>query len=503
MNIIIVDDEQLIRQWFVYSIKNSSNNYNIVGEASNGQEALQLLEKVKVDVVITDIKMPVMDGLTLMSCANEKYADIDWIILTCYAEFEFARKAISQGAFEYLLKSEISDEEIIHKLKCLEIHRSKSNIKSDQIEYEREKMIRDILNDEIKEEQIKDAAEKCQLKLSTSSLITIAIECDYKLKNKVMDQWHPLTHYYDKFYWIRYDAAKYFVLAALKDDPSQLNSYNMMKELVIKLYEITGANLGISKVHHHIKDIKNMYKTANMALKQSFYDKNENKIYYYTEDNITEKNLLYLKTLKEDILEYLNKKRPEQLEEKIIHLLCEIETKRIKNVQWIYETVKEIFERIYFKYEEILKIDNTDYKSIINNVFRYKYCIDLKDYCKNIIKQLLEVIQSKNSKYSKPIQEAVKYIEDHYNENISLKIVAEEIYLNPNYLSQLFKKETNMKFNQFITHLRMEKTKELLKETNFKIYEIGIKVGYPNVSHFVRTFKKQEGISPYDYRSKI
>ncbi len=127
MKILVVDDEKPIRQWFAFCIQRFDRPYQLAGEAANGREALEIFRRERPDVVITDIKMPLMDGIELMKAVKQEDPAAEVVILSCYADFKFAQEAIKLGAADYLLKAEAQDADILRLLDQIFRRRSEEN----------------------------------------------------------------------------------------------------------------------------------------------------------------------------------------------------------------------------------------------------------------------------------------------------------------------------------------------------------------------------------------
>lgn len=135
LKILIVEDEGPIRDWIGYTIKNISDDFNIIGSVNNGKEAYNIAVKHTPDVIITDIKMPIMDGIELSKKVKEVMPEVYIIILTNFAEFSYAKEAISCGVYEYLIKSEIRPKELNEILyRINEKVKSKININEEKID---------------------------------------------------------------------------------------------------------------------------------------------------------------------------------------------------------------------------------------------------------------------------------------------------------------------------------------------------------------------------------
>ena len=410
MKIIVVDDDNIIRMGLTKMIEKIDESYEVISSFQNGALTLEYLKNhsKEVDLVITDIKMPVMTGIELI---ENSIKELDksplFLVLSGYDEFNYVRDTMKMGAFNYLLKP-IKRDELKKILK--EVDERINEIKS---------------NDKIIDKSI-EILKKDFFK----NILFSSKELNKKVENPLLENLQLNENYQYKM-----------IVLNKKVDSSIL--YGFIK--------------GIMDVH---KDIE----YSSFGYNDSVY------IIFYIN---TKTNNNY-----NDIFEFIVNKSDCFIELNISVYILD-DTDKIWRLREQSKLVKKMKEnadeslnvkKYYLTQDERLKeILNSDLNDVNNNITVIKLAKD--------------------------------YIINNYNKNISLKDVADEVYLSQNYLSELFKKEIGEGFYDFLSKYRIKKAKEVLLTTNLKVYEIAQMVGYNDSITFGRAFKKITGTTPNNFRN--
>lgn len=413
MRIIVVDDDKIIRMGLIKILNKLFDNHEVVGDFQNGALALEYLKENEgeIDLVITDIKMPVMTGIELVKSAiNELRLPPIFLVLSGYDEFTYVRDTMRYGAFNYLLKP-IKKDELKKVIEDVEIKlqelKKKDNIMNKSIELIKKDFFKHLLfsNTDI------------NLKMDKSLLDNIQLDENY---------------YY-----------KMIILPMNKED----------KEIGSKL------------LSEYIKEVI------------KFNEKIEY-LYFYFGDNVY-------------IIFYFNINEIQSIE----LLVNEIDSKTdifIENDMSIF--ILKSTEKVW-ELREYVKI----VKRVKENMI---YTKKIKKYFIEDLNELSEILSDDKAVYSATsIKLAIQFITNNFDKNITLKDVADEVFLSQNYLSELFKKETGEGFYEFLSNYRIKRAKEMLITTNLKIYEIAESVGYNDSITFGRAFKKITGTTPNSFRN--
>ena len=529
LNILVVDDEKYIRKGISATIKEAGAQFDICGEAGNGQEALSLIEKHMPDVVITDIKMPKMDGIELVGRINTDYPKIRKIILSGFDEFEYVRKSMINGAVDYLLKP-VDEEQVKNILLAIE-EDIKAEKKKDTDGIEEKNKINEslsILKDKFLVDlvagKVKISDEETKVKLEQFNLPQE--EGRYCIVIVSMDNYDYLSRQMPDETDIKLSGIKE-ALKKLDDEGTTVSSFTYDNNIIVlgalgksgdtpeqaaedifaMLPEDIRAafSLGAGECVSKITEIDTSYKSALKNLELRFYKfernifaepKKANNFTFITFQDI-------YNTITEKIKDHFYAGKKELLINSLDALALRFSEKMISPHE-----VTDILTKVYLKIES----ESTVFKQICSEIYglKFSYTDTLKTF--DCLQQMIEFtaqyysdiadkMKECSSIKSKEIVERVKrYILNNYKKDLSLKEVAEIVYLNPNYLSEIFKCRTGENFIEYITRIRIDHAKKLLRDLGYKTYQVGQMVGYEDPSYFSKVFKKTVGVSPSRYR---
>ncbi|MEN8905628.1 MAG: response regulator [Clostridiales bacterium] len=529
--VLIVDDEYFIRKGLKKIIL-KEKNFDVIGTASNGIEAIELIKKEVPDIVITDIKMPKMDGIKLISNINTDYPDVKTIILSGFDEFEFVRKTLRYGAHDYILKP-VDDFKLISTLNELslliektlenELNRKELNRKSHKgLEILREKLVHEVVTGYWDNENlIKDKLKEMEFdylfeKEIYNQVIVVRLDNYEIMKKKIGIQEADLNLFiirniveetvtsYSKYMSCFENNSVLLITPYLKEHIKQLqiniinnlNKYSKNKFTIAVGSKVMGFK-GVYKSYNEAKKIINclIKNEDNIVLYE--YIENEDKV-------ITSKEIYFLieKYSKRfiNLIEMVNSERVDILLDEIFEKI-EINNLNKIDVIKLFRNIYILMQvKLYLIDEWIGEIYGREY-CFNNTLGYYSNLNDMKKYLKDFFVKIIEKSEKyKSRRDTKLIENVKKYIDKNYNENITLSEIAEITYLNPNYFCEFFKEEMNQTFVDYLTNVRIDKAKEILKDERIKIYEISDLVGYNDSAYFCRVFKKIVGVTPTQYR---
>lgn len=542
--LMVVEDEKIIRKGIIQGIKWNELGFEVVAEGKNGVEALEKLKESKVDVVITDIKMPIMDGIELSKQIRQKYEDIEIVILSGFSEFEYAREAITFNAYEYLLKPTKKAKliEIFQRIKIKldikkeeqEMKRSKNIILNEGYEKLRKEFLIGILDGD-KEilSNVKEGMNKLELDLDneifTSAVIKIntkstteRIENAWNNDNKII--MYTYKNIVDEI--LKDVGTSNFVIRDINEidiifsfDTQKQQNDQMIKVLnritkslndIIFATNNININIGVGLTYSSILQINKSYEQAKKALEKSFF-KSDKYINIFSSNLESEFENQWIKNCTKEISSIVNNMIKGDIKnlENLINSMFDsfinqkINPKTIKN--YCYMLQFTLTSSIYGLIEksEILKIE-----SEFDNVIEKSNNLDeLKQELLNLLLKILEDFIKLNNKEipnEKIIVEKAKdYIKANYSKKITLYDISEEICLSPNYFSVVFKKITGETYIDYLQKIRMMAAKKMLEDRTKKVYEIAFEIGYSDYKYFTSKFKKIVGISPKEYRKNI
>lgn len=529
IKVFLVEDEFVIREGIKNNIDWKGHGYEFCGEASDGELALPLIKKEKPDIVVTDIRMPFMNGLELSRIIKKEMPWIEIIILSGFEEFEYAKEAIKLGIAQYLTKP-ISGDELLHELDFL-VNKIEEN--------KREQEIREMYLKEMRENRISERkaffeklvtgsesaaelivdAEKINLNISSVYYCIMLVNTSVnthsseEFSNRLVDIDEEIENNINEEYVITFDRdieGKAFLFKA--ESMEELN--DRIDNFIIKLKDIflryNGIRYfgGIGECVDRLSDVPNSFESACKAFTKRYFTKENDFIRnaYIEErdassENFDIENLEIGKFDRSKIAEFLRFGDGSETEYYVDEYLASFGMNAIKSQMFRQYIVMDI----YFSVVEF--IDSLDIGKDEKNLFGFKPDIirteeESKSYIISIIKKGIEIREGKLTGRNNDVVDSVmKYIEENYaDEELSLNTLASHANFSPNHLSMVFSQQTGSTLIKYITDFRMTKAKELLKCTNKKNSEISLMIGYKDPHYFSYLFKKTQGVTPTQFR---
>lgn len=479
---MFVDDEYMILEGLKMIVNWAELGFEVVHTAKSATEALAYLENHEIDLLITDINMPEMSGIELVKLAQQQTKDFFTIILSGYQEFEFVKKGMQLGVKNYLVKP-VNKEEL--KKSVLEIHTEleKRQQQKEQKEFYRETGLILWLNDELNDGEFEGL-----LKQFSSSTLPPYTPLLFSGEKELLEA-----------------VAEYFL-----NRGQQMAVYGRFSEnQLILIYSGNRQQLLllVRELEHHfsgehwqmivgetIEEWESLYKSYEKIKQvqslQAFYP-----------DLLPHERILKVDTVnKEGELPFLSfnkalmigdiKTIRQELDKIFDQLLAaQADPEQVKYISFL------LFTDIY---RQSSALSSEDYETIIADIRKGNTIVELRRLFDRILEKTKE--QTNQKRYSETVQHAIDIINNDYTEEISLKSAAESLHLSVVYLGQLFKKETELSFNQYLNLVRIKKAQHLLLHTQQTINEISEVIGYNNTNYFSKMFKKLNGITPKEFR---
>ena len=493
--VLIVDDEVLVRIGIRHSVDWESCNFTIIGEASDGIKCLRMMEQYQPDVIILDINMPNMDGIEVLKRIKEIGFQGKVIILTCYNELEYARKAMKYGASDYVLKTTINEDGLLNALNDLVFDDRENAVLEDT--RNQQDIIKSILQG--------DMADTSGLLIKPNNLFCIRMKILHiqEVKERYVGKREDFFEVsllslvkqvltgIEESAIIPIDADKVGVYLSFSSLKSSAECFIRIRQIVERLswalqqYMALNIRIGVSKIHYSFDDIKKSYDETYKAMLEGIV-KPEKKVFYYEEDrNINNEN--EKRTLERIIKNFVLERRYEECLEKI------------KEYYNITQSSKgeELQKSLSFLNELVYLIDNVENEAshVENNFMK----VDTFDKIKKLVDDKIKSHIKSSDNFL--INKAIVYLKEHYKEQVSLSNLSEYMELSESYVSRLFNRETGINISSYINSLRIAEAKKLLKNTNMKVYEIASEIGYSSTTVFHIAFKRLEGITPAEYRN--
>jgi two-component system response regulator YesN len=532
LKLVIVEDEELDRNGLKRNVNWHDMGIELVGVYENGYDAFNAIKDSIPDIILTDIKMPVMDGLILARKVNELSQNVRIVFISGYDDFSYAKEAIELSASRYILKpfeiQELTDVmiEIVNqcneeKRKLLEgrIMEQKLN---ESLPLLKDKFCMDLLQGIYKdEENIKKRIEFLNLPLH--------LEGKYFVNLVEIDNYDDLIH--DKednyinvlpLYIIdrikenlngkhgvcvnKRESVFAIVLSYNKQTDIERENYDCMEKIKIYLNKSfkTNVTIGISRVCSTLKNLRVANIQAEEALKYKF-SVGTNQI--INADDILDRDTIELDQIIKDTQNKLMSMLTAGNIDAVINqiniifkAMIDFKSSKLYVQSICIDIINNISRSFLNTGAEALDIVDANL-NLINNLLEFDTISDIQTQVTNILISVATYNQQKNNSRSQRIVEQIKaVVDERFAEDLSVGSVASEVYLSAGYATSLFKKETGMSIMDYIIKVRIDTAKKMLQNHNSRVSEVSYKVGYENIAYFSSLFKNMVGITPKEYR---
>ncbi|EET62730.1 response regulator receiver domain protein [Marvinbryantia formatexigens DSM 14469] len=497
LKLLVVEDELYAREALVRKIRqyDTAGDFQIL-EASNGKEGFGLYRQEQPELVITDIRMPGMDGLELLENIRQLGQKTQVVILSAYSEFAYAQKAIQYGVSDYLLKP-VSDEALEN---CLDKFMQRHKKERGEALITGKDMVTRLLAAGIREENTTGFVERSMFRKIFPSwqIVAVYFERGRPEKEEFLAE---IEKIYGSSFWTR---ARFLELKTdfwiLLFTAEQENVFLLRKIRSRISREEDKVYMGVSRIHRSENEVHDAYQEALNALKTKVY---------------TEETLLFAETAEPDTAAeyYLRAEKEEQLRsalakgrEKTACSVIEEAFQEIKQAGRIkISCLEQVYYHILLSCQQEIGIEKEDYglAGMSAGILKFRSPEEIRDYLCRVAGEICRLKRNeKEESHTEIVKRMTDYAEQHYFENVTVKDLAEHVlYMNPDYLSHIFAEKKGINFSTYLQQVRIEHAKELLEKGTCSVTETALLVGYNDVSRFIRVFKQETGMTPKKYCS--
>lgn len=503
--VLIVDDEYLVRLGLRTSFHWALHGFEIVGEASNGEEAIRVFEKTDPDILLTDIKMPVMDGIRLIEILKARKPELYVVILSNHDDFAYARRAIQLGASQYILKSELQEKTILSALK-----QASHSIDSEPERRRRggrlEQCIRkSLLNGSSHAPEIpSDALEQLEMgdyavlscRCNTAALPEETQVSFHKACLSMLEETVAPAHIISAE-----DESMLRILLLCRADgcarPDSLKEHIQLLISNLRQYYDIEFRTGISSIRG-AGELQRLIVEAHAALDMCFFGSANCCCWTDIQPAPANIHVNYRQIIKHiEARDWASLKREIESIFRQLQSACNMHAAKscyidllslARQTAYANPALGEAFIR-----EK--KIEYQTYQS-------FDHIDEMKVYVDDIFRSMLNLLSGRGKRYSSIVTRCINYIQNNYSRTISLSEAAEDACVSKSYLSILFKQETGINFSKYLMDYRIERAKQLLSQSSMRIYEIAEQVGFPNPYYFSKVFKEYTGKSCKEYRNE-
>lgn len=527
MRVLIVDDEKPARELLKMRIDWAKLGFDMINTAHDGEEALNIYKKTSPILVITDIQMPIMDGLELISRIKKIKPEQRIIILSCHESFSYAKQAMKLGVTDYLIKDSFQPEEMYSLLSDIYISNLEGESKplNPTLDFASQQLaVKTLVFEGISQDLLPEYLQKYQLSLEGELYVLLYLEIEkYKPDisspkiyiekqdiRKVLDVIKATLNSHLRGECCYDEKNGFIIICGL---PGQSSEMKLLQELAgissqlrvsIKSLADKNVTIGISRPFVGLAKVRNALNEGKSAVQKKIF-MGYDKTFYYSDNSFSHEqhyvDILDLKCKK--IESFLAEQNFQSVAVEIKDIFLQnirgfMQYNYLKHTNWVllmtlikYCSGKglsffDIRNDMYSPWEDLMDLNTVDEMCswFLDNVARLSALLD----------------SASQSGYSYYVNKGIAYIKHNYSKNLSLSSIAEYLQINSAYLARIFKKETGINITDYINTTRIDTAKKLVAGTSKRFYEIAEETGFNNTQRFYELFRRYVGQSPGDYR---
>lgn len=531
----IVDDEEEVRRGILQKIDWNKFGFEVAGEAENGREALDLIEENIPDVVITDITMPLMNGLELAAILRDRYPTVKTVILTGFDDFKYAQQAIKYGVADYILKPVLPKDigDLISKLKMQiddEIAQKEDVVKlrrhyNESLPVMRDKFLALLITGSSDENEVEKRIASFHLNLIGNAFVVAAANIDANsFRNNIFEEKEIelvkfavlnisqeiiTKHSFGEVFF--HDENLVFIAGFRDLEKTSVlgKSFSILDEIRqnVEKYLKINITIGLGSICPSLVRLRDSYKTALTALDYKLVIGGNKVIFIEDLEPQTTNNVVFDEGKEKALISGIKFGTQQDISDAVDALFTDISGMKASYTEYqlylieIAAAISRLTRDFQLDTGEIFGFGSSLYEEI----FKFKTINEVRNWVEEICIKLMIHISSKRQNTTKMLLDKAKdYILSNYGDDeLSIHKVANHLHISPSYLSLIFKKNTEVTFLKYIVSIRLEAAKDLLVNSDLKTTEIAERIGYPDINYFSYFFKKNFGISPREYRNNI
>lgn len=528
--VVLVDDEQIVIEGIKFMLEDQFDDMEVVAMANSGREAIEVCQQVVPDIVFMDIKMPGINGIEAITAIKSRHQKAKFIIVSAYEQFDYAKQAVELGVSHYILKP-VSQDKLTKVVKKVQEEIDQERFSKQQEMANKEKLEKIIpvlehgfiyalmLNADYREELYK-YQELFEIHKDRAYVMVLEFGDEGNqetLENKIGSGLKGQNLYPKVQSAIKYKCKSIvgpmminrittvvFASEGLSEYEQRLSAISLADQIKNAIEAIVDATIyiGIGGTYPFEK-IRHSFEEAVYVLNR-MTDERVLHINDITKNNLSNEEYSYL-DIKEDEMHIVNlveSSKSEAIEEALKQFFIHVERKFGHSLVDMQNTVTELMVMILSSsYQHQIIDSEAGYDTYLQEIRTFDQILMLQNWCVQKVLNISTLIQDTRELHvSTLVVEAKAYIDEHYNEELSLPDVSKQVSVSPQYFSKIFKEELGMSFVEYVRMKRMDVAKDLLRQKQFSIKEICYQIGYNDPNYFSRLFKKLVGVSPSDYQ---
>ncbi|OMF83500.1 response regulator [Paenibacillus glucanolyticus] len=529
--ILIVDDEPIVREGIRNRIPWAEHGFECIGDCENGRDALEAVNRLQPDVVLTDIHMPYMDGLELSRHITQQHPKTKIIILTGFDDFEYAQQAVKLQVTDFILKPVTSAElrELLDKLK-LEMDEERGHAEhlkklrqqlNESLVLLKERFLERLATSPMKITEIENKLTYFEIPLHGPCYIAMLADMDELRSDEgcVDHELHAFALYNitqeilaeePEAAVFRYKENKVMtILSGLGEEELYARAQELAEEIRVstKRFMKFTVTLGIGTICYQLHAIRYSCRASEAALEYRLL-MGHDQVVSITDLEKRETSPLHDGSENEAaLIAAIRAGTANEVEACIKRLISEIGSASI-SIELCYVRIVRVMLAVLQTLTEIGSNENEwvgKEKRLLSDLYSFRSLDEIERWLQEVCEQAIQdVAKTRKDITRSQMLEAVNFIHQHYEDaQLSIKSVSSRIFMSTSYFSSLFKAHTGKTFVEYVTEVRMEKAKELLKHSPMRTYEIAARSGYLDPQYFSVLFKKHTGVTPTEYRNKM
>lgn len=532
--IAIFDDDQIILRKLSKGTPWAENGFEVVAVAGNGEDGLEAVERERPHVVLTDIRMPFMDGLELTEKLKESYPDVKIIMMTSFDEFEFAQKALKLKVYDFVLKP-LDEKKLIETARrAAEEWEQEQSLAKKVMEgapFLKQRFFENLLHGKYRPEEIIHELEFLDLSLRSKRYAVILLLADdyyetgarnrygqellkYCIRNVAEEVLSVKRQEYPERYFtavvIEMVQDEMVILYGSEDEESGMEREALRLAETIRdnvlMYLKTTITAGVGSIVDGLEEAASSYRGAKAATEYRHMT-GTNEVFLYR-DNLLKPKLEGWVTDSAGWKAQLAAKVKSGLEEEALEIIDRLEEEVRSKFPVSLERLHVLgMEMVISLVNAFQDWNDPPYppnavETLFQEIGRIRTAKELFERIRVFLRELSRSVRDRRSNQLKNLADlAVAYIKEHYaREGLSLQDVADHVHVSTTYLSTIFKKETGVNFSDYLLEIRMMAAMEWLRKEDLKTYEVAERVGYGNPQYFSVIFKKYTGKTPSEFR---
>jgi len=531
--ILLVDDDFLVLKHLRRILSTEADKLVLIGDAPNGKKALQIMEERLPDICVTDISMPIMNGIELIREAKARGWNVKFVVLSCHEEFDFLKDALDLGACDYLLKHRMKAQdmlEVIDKIVQLidrenefkKVSKDTRTLINQYTPIMEEKFVHQLISGFFQSEtEVEKTKEMLNIKtdISRSHILLAAIHCFDKsfLSNdrelllfSIMNIVNELIN--NKYSGIcsrtKNDQIFIFVDFGIKGEREiQSGILELTNQIVKTTKELLIIDLVII-IGNEVMDFRRIpdnYRRLKEAMKNKCFFAERKYLFLHETENYKDFWVSWYRNIETEIKEQIGNGNHNSLHQLLNNAIALWNENAKDDREWLLiymqllDTLGAVVEEHQLSRNEVYQSSESPY--LIARQFEQQG--DLNKWVIFLFENACNLISLKKSIYRNEISEAISHMEKNISKNLTLNDVADHVRISRTHFSKVFKKETGIGFNEYYIKIKIDFAKKLLGLPGIKIYEVAEKTGFNDAGYFIKIFKETTGMTPKNFLKNV